>query len=212
MNYIYDVVLNFQKEYYDFYDWNKSDTIYHMRKIPIIKISSKQLLDIKNNVVKFYKDNLKYFNVKAERFKQNSITKIKYTIILGDEHEAIAIKLNKDGLVHLKSSLLPDEQEDVIEILKFQKETKLNYHIIKRARLNPFKTRFEAEHEHFIHQELDKIYKQKSIQKLNYLCLECFNTPETNINQAYEKLKKEINKTNDNFQKIYNIFKMIKQK
>ena len=212
MNYIYDVVLNFQKEYYDFYDWNKSDTIYHMRKIPIIKISSKQLLDIKNNVVKFYKDNLKYFNVKAERFKQNSITKIKYTIILGDEHEAIAIKLNKDGLVHLKSSLLPDEQEDVIEILKFQKETKLNYQIIKRARLNPFKTRFEAEHEHFIHQELDKIYKQKNIQKLNYLCLECFNTPETNINRAYEKLKKEVNKTNDNFQKIYNIFKMIKQK
>lgn len=212
MNYIYDVILNFQKEYYDFYDWNKSDTIYHMRKIPIIKISSKQLLDIKNNVVKFYKDNLKYFNVKAERFKQNSITKIKYTIILGDEHEAIAIKLNKDGLVHLKSSLLPDEQEDVIEILKFQKETKLNYQIIKRARLNPFKTRFEAEHEHFIHQELDKIYKQKNIQKLNYLCLECFNTPETNINRAYEKLKKEVNKTNDNFQKIYNIFKMIKQK
>ena len=212
MNYIYDVVLNFQKEYYDFYDWNKSDTIYHMRKIPIIKISSKQLLDIKNNVVKFYKDNLKYFNVKAERFKQNSITKIKYTIILGDEHEALAIKLNKDGLVHLKSSLLPDEQDDVVEILKFQKETKLNYQKITKFKINPFKTRFEAEHEHFIHQELDKIYKQKNIQKLNYLCLECFNTPETNINRAYEKLKKEVNKTNDNFQKIYNIFKMIKQK
>lgn len=212
MNYIYDVILNFQKEYYDFYDWNKSDTIYHMRKIPIIKISSKQLLDIKNNVVKFYKDNLKYFNVKAERFKQNSITKIKYTIILGDEHEALAIKLNKNGLVHLKSSLLPDEQDDVIEILKFQKETKLNYQKITKSKINPFKTRFEAEHEHFIHQELDKIYKQKNIQKLNYLCLECFNTPETNINRAYEKLKKEVNKTNDNFQKIYNIFKMIKQK
>lgn len=212
MNYIYDVILNFQKEYYDFYDWNKRDTIYHMRKIPIIKISSKQLLDIKNNVVKFYKDNLKYFNVKAERFKQNSITKIKYTIILGDEHEALAIKLNKDGLVHLKSSLLPDEQDDVVEILKFQKETKLNYQKITKSKINPFKTRFETEHEHFIHQELDKIYKQKNIQKLNYLCLECFNTPETNINRAYKKLKKEVNKTNDNFQKIYNIFKMIKQK
>ena len=212
MNYIYDVILNFQKEYYDFYDWNKSDNIYHMRKIPIIKISSKQLLDIKNNVVKFYKDNLKYFNVKAERFKQNSITKIKYTIILGDEHEALAIKLNKDGLVHLKSSLLPDEQEDVIEILKFQKETKLNYQIIKKSKTNFFKTRFEVEHEQFIHKELDEIYRQKNIQKLNYLCLECFNTPETNINRAYKKLKKEISKTNDNFQKIYNIFKMIKQK
>ena len=212
MNYIYDVVLNFQKEYYDFYDWNKNDNIYHMRKIPIIKIDNKQLLDIKNNIVKFNEDTLKYFNVKAERFKQNSIAKIKYTIIIGNEYEAIAIKLNKDGVVHLKSSLLPDEQDDVVEILKFQRETKLNYQIIKKSKINPFKTRFETEHEQFIHKELDEIYRQKNIQKLNYLCLECFNAPEPNINRAYEKLKKEINKTNDNFQKIYNIFKITKQK
>ena len=212
MNYIYDVVLNFRKEYYDFYDWNKNDNIYHMRKIPIIKVNNKQLLDIKNNTVKFNEDTLKYFNIKAERFKQNSIAKIKYTIIIGNEYEAIAIKLNKDRIVHLKSSLLPDEQDDVVEILKFQRETKLNYQIIKKSKINPFKTRFETEHEQFIHKELDEIYRQKNIQKLNYLCLECFNAPETNINRAYEKLKKEINKTNDNFQKIYNIFKIIKQK
>ena len=212
MNYIYDVVLNFQKEYYDFFDWNQNDNIYHMRKIPIIKIDNNQLLDIKNNIVKFDEDTLKYFNVKAERFKQNSITKIKHTVIIGSEHEAIAIKLNKERLTHLKSSLLPDEQDDVIEILKFQKETKLNYQIIKKSKTNFFKTRFEVEHEQFIHKELDEIYRQKNIQKLNYLCLECFNTPETNINRAYKKLKKEISKTNDKFQKIYNIFKMIKQK
>ena len=212
MNYIYDVVLNFQKEYYDFFDWNQNDNIYHMRKIPIIKIDNNQLLDIKNNIIKFDEDTLKYFNVKAERFKQNSITKIKHTVIIGSEHEAIAIKLNKERLTYLKSSLLPDEQDDVIEILKFQKETKLNYQIIKKSKTNFFKTRFEVEHEQFIHKELDEIYRQKNIQKLNYLCLECFNTPETNINRAYKKLKKEISKTNDKFQKIYNIFKMIKQK
>lgn len=212
MNYIYDIVLNFQNKYYDFYDWNKNDNIYHMRKIPILKINSKQLLDIKQNIVKFNDDTFKTFNVKAERFKQNSITKIKYTIILGDEHEALAIKINKNGLIHLKSSLLPDEQDDVIEILKFQNETKLNYQIIKKDKQNPFKTRFELEHESFIKNELDKIYRQNNIQKLNYLCLECFNKPETNIQHAYQKLKKEINKANDNFQKIYNIFKITKQK
>lgn len=212
MNYIYDVVLNFQNEYYDFYDWNKSDNIYHMRKIPILKISSAQLLDIKNNTVKFNDDTFKILNVKAERFKQNSISKVKYTIILGDEHEALAIKLNKNGLVHLKSSLFPDEQDDIIEILKFQNETELNYQIVKSHKINPFKTRFELEHENFIHHELDEIYKQKNIQKLNYLCLECFGKPEKNPNHAYEKLKQEINNANENFQKIYNIFKITKQK
>ena len=49
MNYIYDVVLNLQKEYYDFYEWNQNDNIFHMRKIPIIKINKKQLLEIKTH-------------------------------------------------------------------------------------------------------------------------------------------------------------------
>lgn len=215
MSYIYDVILNFQKEYYDFYEWNKNDNIYHMRKIPIIKISNKQFCEIKNNTIIFNEETLKYLNSKnilAERFKQNSISKIKNTIILGDEYEALAIKINKNGLIILKSSLLPDEQDDVIEILKYQKELKLNYKIIHNHKKNNFKTRFELENENFIYNELNKIYNEKNIQKLNYLCLECFNKSEKNINEAYKKLKNEITKTNNNFQKIYHIFKMTKQK
>ena len=215
MNYIYDVILNFQKEYYDFYEWNKNDNIYHMRKIPIIKINNKQFFEIKNNTIRFDEETLKFFNTKnilAERFKKNSISKIRNTIILGNEYEALAIKLNKNGLINFKSALLPDEQDDVIEILKFQKEFKLNYQIIHNQKTNNFKTRFELENEKFIMNELNKIYNEKNIQKLNYLCLECFNKPEKNINEAYKKLKKEIKKANSNFQKIYEIFKISKQK
>ena len=131
---------------------------------------------------------------------------------MGDEYEALAIKLNKNGLINFKSALLPDEQDDVIEILKFQKEFKLNYQIIHNQKTNNFKTRFELENEKFIMNELNKIYNEKNIQKLNYLCLECFNKPEKNINEAYKKLKKEIKKANSNFQKIYEIFKISKQK
>ena len=38
MTYIYDILLNFNEEYYEFYDWNKEDTIVHIKKIPIYKI------------------------------------------------------------------------------------------------------------------------------------------------------------------------------
>ena len=215
MNYIYDVILNFQKEYYDYYEWNKNDNIYHMRKIPIIKVNNNQFLEIKNNIVQFDKNTLKYFNTKninAERFKQNNITKIKYTFILCSKQDAMAIKLNKNGIVNRKSSLLPDEQDDAIEITKFQNETKLNYQTIQQLKTQSFKTRFELENEKFILNELDRVYKQKNRQKLSYLYLECFNTSELNIEKAYEKLKQEINKASENFKKIYNIFKMTKQK
>ena len=215
MNYIYDIILNFQNEYYDFYEWNKKDNIYHMRKIPIIKINNQQLIDIKNNVVKFGKNTLKYLqskNITAERFKQNNITKIKYTFILCSEQHALAVKLNKNGIVHSKSSLLPDEQEDALEIIKFQNEIKLDYKIIQKSQLNPFKTRFEIENEKFILNELNKIYKQKNIQKLSYLYLECFNKNESNIEKIYKILKEEIKKNTQNFKKIYDIFKITKQK
>ena len=213
MNYIYDVILDFQKEYYDFYEWNKNDNIFHMRKIPILKINEKQFNEIKNNIVQFSKATTKLFNFKtAERFKQNNITKMKYTIIISTENQAMGIKINKNGIIQLKSSLLPDEQDDVIEIIKFQNEAKLEYKIIKNNKKNNFKTRFEIENEKFIYNELDKVYKQKNIQKLNYIYLECFNKQEPNIDLAYKKLKSEISKTNENFKKIYNIFKMTKQK
>ena len=46
MNYIYDVLLNFNDKLYEFYDWNKSDDVKHVRRVPIFKISTKQFLDI----------------------------------------------------------------------------------------------------------------------------------------------------------------------
>ena len=212
MNYIYDVLLNFQKEYYDFFEWNQNDNIYHMRKLPILKITKKELDEIKNNIVKFDNNTLNIINSKSERFKKNAISKLKYIFIVGNDHECLAIKLNKNGIITHKSSLLPNEKDDVIDILKLQKEINIGYTIIKRQSINNFKTRFEIENEKFILDELDKIYKQNNFQKINYLCLECFNNSESNIDKAYLKLKQEIKKTNNNFTKLYNIFKMISQK
>lgn len=213
MNYIYDVVLNLQKEYYDFYEWNQNDNIFHMRKIPIIKINKKQLLEIKNHLIKFNGETLKYFNTKiyAERFKENNITKIKSILILSAENFALAIKFNKNGIITYKSSLLPEEQDDILEISKFQKEIVLDYKIIQKNKTE-FKTRFELENEKFIRNELDTIYKEQNTKKLNYIYLECFNKNEKNYEIAYKELKKEIYKANNNFKKIYNIFKITKQK
>ena len=39
MNYIYDVISNFQLNYYDFFDWNKNDKLIHIKMIPIFKVT-----------------------------------------------------------------------------------------------------------------------------------------------------------------------------
>ena len=58
MEYIYDIVLNFQKTYYDFYEWNRADKIINIKKIPIYKIDVNDYLNIKKNEVTINRDTL----------------------------------------------------------------------------------------------------------------------------------------------------------
>ena len=199
MSYIYDIILNFQKNYYEFYEWNDEDEITHIKKIPIFKTTT---------IEKF----LETINNKTEKFKKNYQTKIKYCFLLSDGKEVIAIKLNKEGLTTQKSSLLIDESEDILNILKLTKGTILNYKIIQQKTIENFQTRYETEKKQEILKLLENTYKQNDLKKLSYLCLECFGQNETNIDIAFSKLKKEINEPNENFHKIINFFKLIIQK
>ena len=78
MKYIYDIVLNFNEEFFEFYDWNLNDEITHIKKIPIIKIDSLKMNEIKNNDIEFDKDFLSKIENKAETFKK----KIKYAFLI----------------------------------------------------------------------------------------------------------------------------------
>ena len=40
MKYAYDVVLNFNDEFYNFYEWDTDDTIAYVKKIPIYKVTN----------------------------------------------------------------------------------------------------------------------------------------------------------------------------
>ena len=87
MNYIYDVLCNFQNVYYDFYDWNKTDDILRIRKIPIIKVNDEVYLDLKNNNVKVSYDFLENIKNKTEVFKNKYIDKINYSCIIANNLE-----------------------------------------------------------------------------------------------------------------------------
>ena len=52
MNYIYDILLNFNNIPYDIFEWNKDDKILHIRKIPLIKLSTFDLSNLVNKKVK----------------------------------------------------------------------------------------------------------------------------------------------------------------
>lgn len=205
MNYIYDVTLNFQKKLYDYYDWNKKDKITNIKIIPFIKTTTKNLKLIIENKIKFNNNFLNIIKNKTETYND----KIKYAFLISDGKKTIAIKINHKLL---KSSLPLDEHDEITKIINKTPIQKVKIKIIKKEKINNYKTRFEIENENYIKKELSIIKNNNDKNKLSYICLECFGKSEFNIENALYKIKKEITKRNDNFHKIIKILKITNQK
>lgn len=195
MNYIYDIYLNFKTKYIEFFEWNKNDNIRHYKKITILKTSSKDLYNFKKNIIQIL---------------DNQIIKEKI-IIISDEKDALAVLFNKKGINKMKSDLNIEDKEEIINLIKTQNKKELKYIILHKKNNIIFNTRFEIENKKKLLKEIEIISKNKELDKIKYIYMECFNKEEKNINKMTNKIKKEIIKQNDNFYIIYNIFKILKQ-
>lgn len=206
MNYIYDILLNFKEEYYDFYDWNKNDNIVHIRKIPILKIDTIDLYNIKNNKIKIELKFLEKIRNKTEIFTSKTVKNIEYAFLLSDGKKVLAI-LKQDKKIK-KSSLLIDEEMDVLEEIEREEMTKIEYKIVDKEGTKELKTRKQNEIEKFVKKELEKIKNQD--EKLKYIYYECFNKKE----KSKEKILIELNNINNHIinEKLYKFFKLIEVK
>lgn len=193
MNYIYDILLNFNEKLYDFYDWNKNDNIKHIKKIPIVKVSSKNLDVLKNNQVEFSKQFLEKIQNKTEEFHSKKNKTIEYACLFTDDLEVMAININKKNLY---SRLLIDEEIEILDIANHIMEKDLDIKIIKKNEIEEFKTRKQIEQINKAKCELKKLLNENNIEKLKYLYYECFNKKIDSIEKIIKDLNKEIeNKT-----------------
>lgn len=197
MKYIYNLKLNFNNKFYEFYEWKKEDILTHIKKIPAYKITDKDMYNLKYNYIKIDKEFFKN--------KKNIIC------IFFSNNTLVAIKFNNKGINKLKSDINIENQEDIINLLNNQKTIKLTYKVLKKEKTE-FKTRLEIENTKILIKKLTKIYSNKEYDKINYIYLECFNNLSNSLEDKYKKIKKEIVQGNDNFYKIFNILKLISQK
>ena len=73
MNYIYDILLNFNTSLYDFYEWNDNDDITHIRKMPVFKVNTQMIEDIKHHKIEVESKFLNKIKSKTEMFQKKSI-------------------------------------------------------------------------------------------------------------------------------------------
>lgn len=190
MDYIYDIVLNFHNDYYEFYEWNSSDKLINVKKIPIYKIETKDYLNIKNN------------NVIINR---NSLSKNNKMFLLTNGIEVMGIIVDNIGKVIKKSSLIFEEADEILEdkdmIIKINIKYKIN-----KYKTNELVSRVVKEKKDYVYMNLNNFNKDQDEYLLKYLYYDIYNKDENSIDKIYQQLldlsREDINKIYDSLVRV----------
>lgn len=206
MNYIYDILVNFNEEMYDFFDWNESDSIEHIRKIPLFRVDARDFSNIKHNLVKFDKEFLGKIQNKTEVFNNRKVKNMEYAFLLTNGVEVIGYKI-EDGKNKYVTSLLIDEDVEVIEVCERLEESVIDYDIQKVKKISLFSTRHDKHIIQYIKNEIKLL--SKNHDKLKYLYYECFDKKENNINNIIKRFNKCLEEHDEKiYMKIYEFLKL----
>lgn len=197
MNYIYDILLNFNNIPYDIFEWNKDDKILHIRKIPLIKLSTFDLSNLVNKKVKIDNEFLIKIYKRTEQYNKKVLD---YAFLATDGKMVIAFKIEQNKIKY--SQLFLDEEMEVIDFSSNLNVISIKYQIINDRKIDYLQTRNQQYIKKFIYNQLKKI---NDIDKLNFLYLECFNK------KSNDTLKDIYYELENNFENVYiKIYKVLK--
>lgn len=208
MNFIYDIVLNFNKDYYEFFEWNKKDNVVNIKKIPLFIVNN----DIFNCMkYDFVSVNIDFIDrIKDKTYTYNK-QKIGNTCLLSNGKQVIGLLFNNKGDLIKRSSLLLDEEEEVLEEIYSSEITNIDIVKLKKGKINDNINRVQKEKKEFL---IRYINKEKNSINLKYLYYDYFEKDEDDSNVIRDDLINEIknnwNKKFDAFYETVKIFNKIK--
>lgn len=183
MNYIYDIVLNFQKNYYNFFEWKRTDNIKNIYKISLYHVSNNDFLNLKYNKIQVSD---KFIN----KIKQDNPKFKKIICLISNTKTSIGLMFDEKGNLEKRSSLLFEEETEVNKLAKNLPIT--NIEIIKKIEVSPQNLlRIEIEKKELLKNYLNKLTDEST---LKYLYYTYFKTEEINPQKIKTKLINEIDK------------------
>ncbi len=212
MKNVYDILVNFKKKAYEFYEWDRNDDIEHIKKIPAIRVDDKVIKDFLYGEVKVSKEFLNRIYSKTEVYSNKLIKLIEFSCILFNKEFALAIEFNKEGKIIGKSKLLFDESDDIVCNTNLEVKNDINYEIISSSKDNNKYTRREYKTILMLNNYIEDLLKRNKEDEFRYVYFECFNEDSKDIKKAYEKLKEKINDANHEIiKKLTNLVKVLKK-
>ncbi len=208
----YDILVNFKKRAYEFYEWNQDDDIKHIKTIPTFRISPSCLLDFYNSELVVSKEFLKKIENKTEVFCKGLVKTEKYACVLFCDYKVMAFTFDSNGKLTGKSNLLFDESDDIIKSCFNLEEIKINYNVISVYNIKGNYTRKEYKIIESLLSYLNSIYENKNSFEIKYMYLECFNKETKDEDKAYNELVSQVKLANFKvIEKLRDLIKVLKK-
>ena len=178
MNYYYDILVNLEEEFYEFYEWEKNDPIIAIKKTPLFKVSHEVIVDFLTYDITLDEEltiNLLEKTICKNKEKINAL-------LISDTKTSLFLEINDNGKVIFKSKLLVEDENNINEIVNALRETNLKYQVGKKVLKNNL-LRQTIKEQKLILTELNGLKKNKDVDKCNYLYFELFHK----IDDDYEQ-------------------------
>lgn len=204
MVYIYDIILNFNDELIEFFEWEDNDNIKYIKKLPLIRVEDSLIKDILENDILFADDFLE--QIKNKTIYYDSKRDNYPVIVLSNQDIVIAILLKENDYKY--SRLLLDEEYEVLNIADKLSVTKVDYTVKGKKIFNSNLTRKERKIRGILLNEIDYLYNSNKLDKLNYYYYEYFNEINNNKEEVYERLKNSLGVIDERHIKLLEIVKL----
>lgn len=212
MIYIYDIILNFNSVFYEFYEWDSKDNLTFIRKIPLVKVDTNFINDILTKKVVIDDPIVLEITNKCEITSCKKANKIKYACLFTDSLKVIGVILNDKKQIIKVSDLLLDEANEAINISKRTNIRSITYNILENKNNEFFLTKKEIKIKNYLQDEIQNIQNKKDFSKLSYLYFEYFNKiPDNNCDISKELLNSFKNNLTTKHIELYELLKLIHQ-
>lgn len=202
MNYIYDIVLNFQDKYYQFFEWNRSDKIKNITRLSVYHIEDEDLNNFIYNQITIDNDFLETIKQENKKYKQ-------LMCLVSNTNQTVGLLFSKEGKLLKRSSLLFEEENEVNNFAKELPITKINY--LENIPQKPnYNLRIEVEKKEALS---NFITQTKDILPLKYLYYEYFQKENDNYNEIKSSLLNIIEEEwTPNKNKLYSLINLLEKK
>ena len=207
MIYIYDILLNFNEELIEFFEWEEFDNIKYVRKIPVFKVDEATMTDFARNKIKIDYSFVDCILNKSDLYDEDN-KGYNNLFLITDSNIVIGVNVVNNEIKGI-SRLLLDEEYEVLKLSNRISYVSIPYKIISRIKYNNKFTRREAIVVKELKDEFRKLYKNNKIEKLNYFYYEYFNECLNDKEKVYRKLLDSIdNNFNEKHLALYDLLKL----